>query len=234
MKHFITSIVLLIAVLNVPISQAGTFSVVKYGGEQGGDPYINTEGAPGVETAAYAIIRNDSDEVATYTLSVVDSQLTTEGSFALKNVGTDQNEVGLWGSVEPNEITLDPGTNQVVMVKFKIPENQNLGIYWGGLSAIQKPNASDEVSESNGEGNAESSFVTLVRNSLRVSVNVVSKDEYVPVETVIPSETTSSENNSSNSILKYSLTALIILGTAIFLALNSQKVAPKKGKSKKK
>ena len=133
--------------------------------------WLELVAAPGYEVSGDVAVFNGFEDATKFSLAVVDAESTEEedGFFALKTETANQDGVGLWGSIERQEITIMGGDTEQLTVTFVVPENAELGDYWGGVTAM-------EVKEI--EASEESGLNIAVRNGMRVYLDVMSAEDY--------------------------------------------------------
>lgn len=215
MKKFLSLLTLTLLGLGIPLVHAGSFALLKYG-DEGETPYVEITGAPGVTVSGKFVLRNDSEIVNTYNVDIVDSTTADDGvSFALKDSVETQTEMGAWGSLSSDSITVQPGQYEIMEVFFDVPETAVVGnVYWGGLTGIV---AEDPAAQDGGSSGAAS----VIRNALRVSLTIVAADEYVPP--VIEDESVfGGDENSASQYGKYLIPGILILAAALIMAVNKR------------
>ena len=183
--------------------------------------WLELVAAPGYEVIGDVVIFNGFDEATKFSLSVVDAESTEEedGFFGLAAEGSTQSGIGLWGSLERDQITILSGESEVFEVSFVIPEDVELGHYWGGVTAME---VKDEVVSD------ESGLTIAVRNGLRVHVEVLSVEDY---EAWLAAQNSTEEEPITEeeplSIINYALLlqgGILVLILAILIAfLNYRK-----------
>lgn len=154
-------------------TQAHIASAIEYGGF-GGRPAFPREDNPRTESIFVhtlypgdiqqegVLIVNNTNEIKTILVSGVDSTPSTDGAFACaQNAATTRN-VGSWIALEKTEITLEPGTNEMIPFAITVPESASVGEHNGCIVMQEKK---DNAQNGNG---VSLSF----RTGLRVSVTI--------------------------------------------------------------
>lgn len=108
-------------------------------------------------------IINNSDQAKTIRVYGVDSQHSSDGAFACAQEADKQTSVGTWIKLAKNEVTLQPGTNEVVPFTLAIPEGAEPGEH-NGCIAVQE-NTPPRQSALQG-------IVLSFRSALRVAITV--------------------------------------------------------------
>lgn len=213
MKKFLSLLTVTLMVFGIPLAHAGSFGLLKYG-DEGDTPYVVITGAPGMKVSGKFVLRNDSEIVNTYSVDIVDSTTADDGvSFALKDNSEAQVEMGAWGSVSSDTITVQPGQYEILEVFFDVPETAVVGnVYWGGLTGMV---VADPAAQ---EGSGAAS---VIRNALRVSLTIVAADEYVPPVTEEES-VFGSDDNFTSQYGKYLIPGILILAAALIMAVNKR------------
>ena len=86
---------------------------------------------------------NNSDEAKNILVYGVDSTPSTGGAFACKQFSQDKEAVGSWIELEKSEVSLEPGTNEVVPFTISVPTNASVGEH-NGCIVIQERKEEDE------------------------------------------------------------------------------------------
>jgi len=133
--------------------------------------YVYLKGAPGTTVTAEVAIKNDQTVGATFSFTPLDSESTDEedGFFALKVATSAQSEIGEWGSISPNEFSIDSHASEKATFTISIPSDLEVGdTYWGGVVAMEV--ADDETNGGGGAGVA-----SVIQVGLRVHLEVTSE-----------------------------------------------------------
>lgn len=110
------------------------------------------------------VINNDQ-ETKTLLVYPADSTPSSSGGFACKQLLDTQTGVGSWIELEKTEVTLEPGTNEVIDFTITVPENVDVGENNGCILVQEKDD--EEVDEDRPAG-MHLSF----RTGLRVAITV--------------------------------------------------------------
>ncbi|KKT20367.1 MAG: hypothetical protein UW03_C0005G0002 [Candidatus Peregrinibacteria bacterium GW2011_GWA2_43_8] len=209
----------------IPIALAGTFSLQRDDFVTNESPYIELKVAPGESVSDDFLVVNLSEETHSYAVSVNDASNTTEvdGFFALSDDTKEQSHIGKWGVLSTKTVTVEPGEYGTITLTFTLPEGTATGTYWGGVSAI----VSDAISASeNSEGGT--SINSVIRNGLRVKVEVVDKEEFVQFLEELEMKEATKTNTTGISYYKYIITGLIIIIAGLFVTIMNQRNNKKK------
>jgi hypothetical protein len=106
---------------------------------------------------------NNTQEKKTFLIYGSDSTPSTDGAFACKQFLEDKKDVGTWIELSKNEVTLDPGTNQVIPFTITVPKNASVGEHNGCILIQEKKDAP-------AEGQAGMSL--SVRTGIRVAITI--------------------------------------------------------------
>lgn len=229
-KSFIASFIYL-SILSIPIASAGSFGFLPYGNTDAESYFVEVSAYPGATVKAHFILRNDSDSKNVYSLNLVDSTKTDTGDFTLKAETEPKTEVGLWSTILTPVVSIESGDYKILEASISVPETQTLGEYFGGVTGME---IADDESIST-EGSA--GIVSLVRNTIRVRVTVVAKENYVEPEPLEPIETTN--EGSLKGYIKYIVPGIFIFSAAFLIAMNrfrqeNGQAGKKAGKKSKK
>ncbi|MCK5460040.1 LysM peptidoglycan-binding domain-containing protein [Candidatus Parcubacteria bacterium] len=83
------------------------------------------------------LIINDTKETKTLFVYSADSSPATGGSFACKQFGEENKNVGSWIKLEKNEVVLDPMKSKIIPFTVTVPQDIESGEY-NGCIAIQE------------------------------------------------------------------------------------------------
>lgn len=119
--------------------------------------------APGKEAADGVQIINGTSETKKVMVYAVDSQLASGGSFACAQAADKPISVGAWVAMSKSQITLAPGTRQVVDFTIKVPRDASPGEH-NGCIVIQDTER-QRVAEGGG-------IVLSMRSAIRLAVTV--------------------------------------------------------------
>lgn len=117
---------------------------------------------PGAKAEEGITVVNNSAETKTLLVYATDSTPSTGGAFACKQLAEEKTGVGAWISLEKNEVTLEPGTNEVIPFIIKVPKSASVGEHNGCIN-IQEKKAKQE---------GASGAMLSVRTGLRVAITV--------------------------------------------------------------
>jgi len=81
---------------------------------------------------------NNRDEIKTLLVYVADSTPSSGGGFACKQYTEPKTEVGSWLTLEKEEVTLLPNTNELVNFVIKVPEKAEIGEHNGCILIQEK------------------------------------------------------------------------------------------------
>ena len=220
MKKSIIASFLLISISSIPMASAGAFGFMPYGNSDSESYFVEVSAYPGATVKTNFILRNDSDSDMTYSLNLVDSTKTDTGDFALKADTEPKTEVGLWSTISTPTVSIDSGNYKILEASITVPETQALGEYLGGVTGIEVANDENVSSE------GAAGIVSIARNTIRVRVTVVAKENYVePTPFQEP-------DNSQNEFKKYIIPAIFIFSAVFLLVANRLKAG--NGQMKKK
>ena len=105
---------------------------------------------------------NNSAERKTMLVYAVDSTPSTGGAFACAQKSETPKDVGAWITLEKGEVTLEPGTNELVLFTIAVPKNASVGEHNGCIVMQEKK---EPVK---GQSGASLSF----RTGLRVAITI--------------------------------------------------------------
>lgn len=81
---------------------------------------------------------NNTAERKTMLVYAVDSTPSTGGAFACAQFSDIKKDVGAWIMLEKSEVTLDPGTNELVPFTISVPQNASVGEHNGCIVMQEK------------------------------------------------------------------------------------------------
>ncbi len=119
------------------------------------------------------VINNDA-ETKTLLVYAADATPSSSGGFACKQLLDTQTGVGSWITLEKNEVTLEPGTNEVVNFTIAVPDNADVGEQNGCILIQEKDDR--EVDEDRPAG-MHLSFRTGLRVAITVPGQLIRKLE---------------------------------------------------------
>ncbi len=161
---------LLMALLVVPLFPA---QAIEYGGFGGRPAYPQpsnprTESIfihtlePGATQEEGVLVVNNTAEPKTMLIYGADSTPSSGGAFACKQFAEPKTDVGVWITLAKSEVTLEPGTNEIVPFTIRVPQSASVGEH-NGCVLIQEKKAKSE-----GKTGASIS----VRTGLRVVITI--------------------------------------------------------------
>jgi hypothetical protein len=145
---------------------------IEYGGF-GGRPAYPREGnprtesifihtlSPGAEQQEGVRVINNSPEKKTMMVYAADSTPSTGGAFACKQLGEPKTDVGAWITLDKEEVTLEPGTNEVVPFMIRVPGTADVGEHNGCILVQEKKEKGDSAGVS-----------LAIRTGLRVAITI--------------------------------------------------------------
>src|SRR3989339_570136 len=152
---------------------AGNVSAIEYGGF-GGRPAYPDPNNPRTESIFIHILEpgdvqkegvltvNNSAERKTMLVYAVDSTPSTGGAFACAQASVTAKDVGAWITLEKSEVTLEPGTSELVPFTITVPKNAGIGEHNGCIVMQEKKEKAD------GKSGVSLSF----RTGLRVAITI--------------------------------------------------------------
>ena len=166
-------VVILGVAASVAILFSGNVFAIQYGGFGGRPAYPRADNPrtesifihtlnPGDKQAEGLLAVNNSPEKKTMLIYAVDSTPSTGGAFACKQFGQDKKDVGAWITLKKSEVTLDPGTNELIPFEIVVPKSASVGEH-NGCIIIQEKKEKVE-----GKSGVNLSF----RTGLRVAITV--------------------------------------------------------------
>ncbi|PIZ92422.1 MAG: hypothetical protein COX82_04855 [Candidatus Magasanikbacteria bacterium CG_4_10_14_0_2_um_filter_41_10] len=144
--RFVAVIVILFAISTLSTADV---SAIEYGGF-GGKPAYPVTNNPrtqsifvhtleaGVTQKEGVMVVNNSAEPKTILIYGVDSTPSTGGAFACAQASENSSDVGAWITLEKTEVTLDPGTNEIIPFVIDVPQNAGVGEHNGCIVMQQK------------------------------------------------------------------------------------------------
>lgn len=161
-----------VAIFIAALSASQAFAV-EYGGFGGRPAYPRADNPrtesifvhtlePGTVQDEGVLLVNNSTEPKTMLVYGVDSTPSTGGAFACAQASVESKDVGAWILLEKSEVTLEPGTNEVVPFTISVPLNASVGEH-NGCIVMQEKKEKPEA----GSG-ASLSF----RTGLRVAISI--------------------------------------------------------------
>jgi hypothetical protein len=217
MKKYLAGLIFMVF-LSAPVALAATgdFSIHSVDDEGSlSNEYVFLQGSPGSTITADVAILNNQDIGITYDFSPLDAEATDEvnGFFALRPRESEQSELGTWGTLSPNKLTVGAGEYEISTLTVTIPNDLEVGtFYWGGVAAIAE-SAVDE------EGGA-SGIASVIQVGLRVNLEIISPEAHSELEEIVSSgEETTSDSALKSFFLDYSLIILLVLVAAVGFAV---------------
>lgn len=117
--------------------------------------------SPGSTQDEGVMVVNNAPETKTLIVYGADSTPSTGGAFACKQLSEAKTDVGAWIDLEQTEITLEPGTNQVIPFTIQVPDSASVGEHNGCILIQEKKEVSDQAG------------VNLsIRTGLRVAITI--------------------------------------------------------------
>ncbi|MDP3003947.1 MAG: LysM peptidoglycan-binding domain-containing protein [Candidatus Azambacteria bacterium] len=152
---------------------AGSVFAIEYGGFGGRPAYPRADNPrtesifvhtlePGDVQQEGVLTVNNSAERKTMLVYAVDSTPSTGGAFACAQASVTAKDVGAWITLEKSEVTLDPGTNELVPFTISVPQNASVGEHNGCIVMQEKKEKAD------GKSGVSLSF----RTGLRVAITI--------------------------------------------------------------
>jgi hypothetical protein len=149
-QSFIFTLVLFLLLLNSNSSQA-----VEYGGVGGRPAFPRSENSRtesifvhttevGKKINEGVKVINNASEKKTILVYAVDSEVSSGGAFACKQLTEEKKDAGSWISLEKTEITLDSLQSEVVPFTINIPQNASIGEHNGCIIIQEKKESSNE------------------------------------------------------------------------------------------
>jgi len=152
---------------------ANSVFAIEYGGF-GGRPAYPDPNNPRTESIFIHILEpgdvqkegvltvNNSAERKTMLVYAVDSTPSTGGAFACAQASVTAKDVGAWITLEKSEVTLEPGTSELVPFTITVPKNAGIGEHNGCIVMQEKKEKAD------GKSGVSLSF----RTGLRVAITI--------------------------------------------------------------
>lgn len=103
------------------------------------------ETAPGETEEDGVTVVNSTDEVKTILVYATDTTPSSGGGFACKQYSEEVVAEGTWFELEKNEVTLDPGTNEIVPFTLTVPESVDVGEHDACIVIQEKPSGESEA-----------------------------------------------------------------------------------------
>ncbi len=163
---------------------AGNVFAIEYGGFGGRPAYPRADNPrtesifvhtlePGDVQKEGVLTVNNSAERKTMLVYAVDSTPSTGGAFACAQFSEAKKDVGAWITLEKSEVTLEPGTNELVPFTIAVPQNASVGEHNGCIVMQEKKEKAQA-----GSG-ASLSFRTGLRVAITIPGTLVRKLEIV-------------------------------------------------------
>ena len=161
-----------LAILTFAVFASSVFAI-EYGGFGGRPAYPDpnnprTESVfihtlePGDIQKEGVVVINNTAEQKTVLVYGVDSSSSLDSSFACEQFSQEKNDIGAWIKLEKSEVTLNPGTNELVPFNISVPQNASVGEHNGCIVVQEKREKAD------GKSGASIS----VRTGLRVAITI--------------------------------------------------------------
>lgn len=128
---------------------------------------------------------NNTPETKSIIVYAADSTPSTGGGFACKQFVEDKVDVGAWINLEKTELTLEPGTNELIPFTINVPEIADVGEHNGCILIQEKK---ENVTEQSG---VNLSFRTGLRVAITIPGEIIRKLEIQDFKVL-------SENDSIN------------------------------------
>ena len=179
------SVPLIIA--SLALSLASPAFAVEYGGIGGrpANPQPNNPRTDSIfvftikpgETLHDAVrVINNSNDTKTLAVYAADSEVSSGGAFACKQLSEPKTDVGSWITLEKNQVTLASMTNEVVPFTITAPKNADVGEH-NGCILIQEANKAPVPGGTTGSNGVMLSFRTGLRVAVLVPGDIVRKLE---------------------------------------------------------
>lgn len=129
-------------------------SAVEYGGIGGRPAYPDEnnertssifiyETAPGATEEDGIVVVNNTSEAKTILVYATDTTPSSGGGFACKQYAEEVIDIGTWFTLEKNEITLEPNTNEIIPFTVTIPEGVSVGEHDACIVIQEKVDSAD-------------------------------------------------------------------------------------------
>jgi len=179
MRIFVISLAILTSVVF-----ASSVFAIEYGGFGGRPAYPRADNPrtesifvhtlePGDIQKEGVLTVNNSAERKTILVYAVDSTPSTGGAFACAQASDARKDVGAWITLEKGEVTLEPGTNELVPFTIRVPQNASVGEHNGCIVMQEKK---EPVK---GQSGASLSFRTGLRVAITIPGELTRKLEIV-------------------------------------------------------
>ncbi len=93
---------------------------------------------PGTVIEEGVRVVNNKQETKTALVYATDSTPSTGGAFACEQMSDTKDTVGAWIQLEKSEVTLEPGTNELVPFTITIPAHASVGEHNGCIVIQEK------------------------------------------------------------------------------------------------
>ncbi len=158
----------------VVLGMSFSVSAIEYGGFGGRPAFPREDNArtesifihtlePGITQKEGVKVVNNTQEKKTFLIYGSDSTPSTDGAFACKQFLEEKKDVGTWIELSKNEVTLDPGTNQVIPFTITVPKNASVGEHNGCILIQEKKDAPAED---------QAGMSLSVRTGIRVALTI--------------------------------------------------------------
>ncbi len=126
------------------------------------------------QRAAQVELINDSAEPASYRITVVNRRMSETGEFVtIDTPGPGELFAGPMLTYSPRQITLQPGTAQVVRLMVRRPEGLAEGEYRSHLHFEKLPDAKDQASSVENTGKAAENIGVVLKTLIGASIPVI-------------------------------------------------------------
>jgi P pilus assembly chaperone PapD len=95
------------------------------------------EMTPGASYNIPVTVHNGTDTPTHIQATLVDFGVTPSGDYKIERVGTRNNSLMRWASINPREFDLDPNTTQQVRLSIAIPNEASLNGEYAGIAFFQ-------------------------------------------------------------------------------------------------
>lgn len=112
------------------------------------------------------MVVNNTKEKKTFLVYVADSVKSTDGGFACKQFSEEKKNVASWIKLSKNEVTLEPGTNEIISFLITLPKDKIDAGEHNGCFLVQ------EKKETKNEKDSKSGIQLSIRTGVRISVIV--------------------------------------------------------------
>ncbi len=137
------------AILAAMLFTAGNVFAIEYGGFGGRPAYPSADNPRTESIFVHTLEPGDVQEEGVLTVNnaagqktilvyAVDSTPSTGGAFACAQFSEAKKDVGAWITLEKSEVTLEPGTSELVPFTIRVPRNVSVGEHNGCIVMQEK------------------------------------------------------------------------------------------------